>query len=826
MSLEEPLEPDQTAPIPQPPPPLPPIIRAGPSPRPLGNVPTPIWIVLGIVGVLMVVVVIVAATLLARPPSSPSTPTAIPTANTSLPAIIASPSTIAPGQNVTVGGSRFASNDTLTIYLRDPLTPSDPILPVARATAANDGTLVTSFVYPTNPRWAGLTNVDVIAQSATTGLYVTASLNVQSGLSVTAEPTIIGIGTRLPMATLTPFPPTATPAPSATSTPTPSITPTPSPTLTPTETATPAPPTLTPTPRIVDWRGEYFNNANLQGAPVVVRNDRDINFNWGSGSPDPNLPADYFSARWTRTLNFEGRVYRFSAQTDDGVRVYVDNNLIIDEWQPATPLVYTRDVNLAAGLHVIRVEYYEGVFDAYIAFKIETVTSFANWKGEYFNNPFAGGPPVLTRDDAAIAFDWGTSPPAPNLQADNFSVRWTRTINLSGGVYHFTLLADDGVRLLIDGYAVIDQWHDTAGLTAYEKDVNVAAGAHTFVVEYYDKSGNARIWLTYQPPPLDITKWRGEYFGNDHWQGYPTLIRNDDQINFNWGAGSPDPLIPADRFSARFTRSIDLTAGDYQFDLLVDDGVRFYVDGLLVLDQVKEQAATAYSIRLTLAQGAHDFRLDYVEYGGQAQFVWSRTLLSMTPTPAPPPSVTPAPPAPSITVFTVTPATIQAGSCVTLTWQVSNATTARLLRSGSLWHDNLALNDTAQDCPATPGTIVYRIEAFNAAAQGAVREQTVTVQPAATSTPSSPPPQINAFVASSDHITLTQCVTLYWITTGATTPIALQVGDQTLDAQLPASGSKQDCPPSIGPKVYTLIITSGPNYGPISATTTVTVTQQ
>ncbi len=734
MSLEEPIDPDQTAPIPQPPPPPPPIIRANSSPHPLASVPTPIWIALGIVGVLMVVVVIVVATTLARSLSVTSTPTTIPTANNSLPAIIASPSTIAPGQNVTVGGLRFASNDIITIYLRDPLKPSDPILTVARATAGNDGTLVTSFAYPTSPRWASLTNVDVIAQSATTGLYVTAPLNVQSGFGVTTEPTMIGIGTRLPMATLTPVPPTAPPAPSATWTPTPSITPTPSPTLTPTDTATPAPPTLTPTPNITDWRGEYFDNANLLGTPVLVRNDKDINFNWGSGSPDPSVPADYFSVRWTRTLNFEGRVYRFSAQVDDGVRVYVDTNLIIDEWHPATPLVYTRDVNLAAGPHVIRVEYYEGVFDAYIAFKIETVTSFANWKGEYFNNPFAGGPPVLTRDDAAIAFDWGANSPAPNVQADNFSVRWTRTINMSGGVYHFTLRADDGVRLLIDGYVMIDQWHDTSGLATYEKDINVAAGTHTLVVEYYEKTGNARVWLTYQPPPLDITKWRGEYFANDHWQDYPTLIRNDDQLNFNWGTGSPDPLIPVDHFSARFTRSIDLTGGDYQFDLLVDDGVRFYVDGLLVLDQVKEQAATPYSIRLTLAQGVHAFRLDYVEYTGQAQFVWSRTPLSIAPTPVPPTS-TPAPSAPSS------------------------------------------------------------------------------------------PPQINAFVASSGYITLTQCVTLYWITTGATTPIALQVGDQTLDAQLPASGSKQDCPPSAGPKVYTLIITSSPNYGPISATTTVTVTQ-
>ena len=129
-------------------------------------------------------------------------------------------------------------------------------------------------------------------------------------------------------------------------------------------------PTLLP-PVVTAWRGEYFGNASLQAAPLIVRNDSEINFNWGRNPPDPGVPADYFSVRWTRIFNFEGRVYRFSSQADDGIRVYVDDNLIIDEWHPATPLMYTADVNLVAGPHTLRVEYYEGVADAYILFKFE-----------------------------------------------------------------------------------------------------------------------------------------------------------------------------------------------------------------------------------------------------------------------------------------------------------------------------------------------------------------------------------------------------------------------------------------------------------------------
>jgi hypothetical protein len=176
-------------------------------------------------------------------------------------------------------------------------------------------------------------------------------------------PTWTPMPTSTPLPTYTPFP-TYTPIP--TYTPLPTNTPVPPPPA-----STPLPSTLAPTPSITDWRGEYYGNADLQGPPLVVRNDTDINFNWGRAAPDPQVPADNFSVRWTRTLNFESRVYRFSIRSDDGARVFVDNNVVIDEWHPAAPFTYTADVNLTAGPHAVRVEYYEGVMDAYILFKFE-----------------------------------------------------------------------------------------------------------------------------------------------------------------------------------------------------------------------------------------------------------------------------------------------------------------------------------------------------------------------------------------------------------------------------------------------------------------------
>jgi YD repeat-containing protein len=71
------------------------------------------------------------------------------------------------------------------------------------------------------------------------------------------------------------------------------------------------------------------------------------------------LGADYFSARWTRTVNFAAGTYRFYATVDNGVRLYVDGQLKIDQWADLPPNTYTADVALTAGNHEIKLEFVE-----------------------------------------------------------------------------------------------------------------------------------------------------------------------------------------------------------------------------------------------------------------------------------------------------------------------------------------------------------------------------------------------------------------------------------------------------------------------------------
>jgi hypothetical protein len=113
-----------------------------------------------------------------------------------------------------------------------------------------------------------------------------------------------------------------------------------------------------PCPTITNWLGEYWTNTSFIGPPRLCRNDAEVNFDWGGGSPDPSIIADKFSARWTRTINFSEGVYRFSMMNDDGAHLYIDDTLKIDAWGICCTWSHA-DVPLSAGDHRIRMEMFE-----------------------------------------------------------------------------------------------------------------------------------------------------------------------------------------------------------------------------------------------------------------------------------------------------------------------------------------------------------------------------------------------------------------------------------------------------------------------------------
>jgi hypothetical protein len=100
----------------------------------------------------------------------------------------------------------------------------------------------------------------------------------------------------------------------------------------------------------------------------LARNDRRVNFYWAQNAPALGLPEDNFSVRWSRDDSFDAGRYRFYATADDGIRVYIDGELLLDEWHDNRGFVtYTAD-RVMAGEHNLVVEYYEHLGDAQVKF--------------------------------------------------------------------------------------------------------------------------------------------------------------------------------------------------------------------------------------------------------------------------------------------------------------------------------------------------------------------------------------------------------------------------------------------------------------------------
>jgi LysM repeat protein len=249
-------------------------------------------------------------------------------------------------------------------------------------------------------------------------------------------------------------------------------------------------PTATPPPSKGPWRGQYWDNRFLSGNPKFVRNSDLVNFDWGTKGPGGGIGGTNFSARWTRTRHFDAGRYRFNVITDDGVRVWVDGILIIDEWHDTPPRHYIADRELSAGNHTLQVDYYQNQGAAKIRFWPDRLDAPTAWTGRYFNNTTLQGDPVVTRHYQIIAFEWGKNAPAPGVTADYYSARYTGEFHFAGGGYRFFVTVDDGARLYLDDHLILDAWHVGAPRTR-TVDVDVAQGNHKLKVEYFENTGGA-----------------------------------------------------------------------------------------------------------------------------------------------------------------------------------------------------------------------------------------------------------------------------------------------------------------------------------------------
>ena len=366
-------------------------------------------------------------------------------------------------------------------------------------------------------------------------------------------------------------------------------------------------------------KGEYFTNSNsssgFDAMPAVVRLDEKINFNWGSGSPAAAVSNDVFKARWTGKLRpLTNDTYTFYVTASDGVRLYINNQLLIDNWTDKAITATSAQITLQKNIdYDIRLEYYNNTAAASCILQwsaagickknipssqlfAATATCSSNGTGlkaEYFSNnlPQDNFPIVATATATVpqVNFDWGGGSPA-NISNDNFKARFTGYIQtLDAGAYTFYVTADDGIRLWINGQLVIDKWVDQ-GATEYSATVNFeGCKKYAVKIEYYENGGDAVCKLEWSGPVIAKT-------------AIPTaqLFTQPDFVNTKEFTVFPNPARESINVSSSTSFIIGETIGMYNMlgQLVKQVNISAATQGNTVTIPVNELAAGVYVLRL------------------------------------------------------------------------------------------------------------------------------------------------------------------------------------------------------------------------------------
>lgn len=174
------------------------------------------------------------------------------------------------------------------------------------------------------------------------------------------------------------------------------------------------------------------------------------------------------------------------------------------------------------------------------------------------------------------------------------------------------LSGDDGVRLFINDELIIDGWKDQP-YTQYSVEKLMTAGEHDIKIEYYENSGQAQVKFSYQKTDVG---YHAQYFNNQDLSGAPVFERQEDKIAHLFNNSSPDSSVNVGNFSARWTKDQYFENGTHTFYVQSDDGIRVYVDDVLILDDWTHHAMRTYLPSVNLTEGNHEIRVEYFQAGG------------------------------------------------------------------------------------------------------------------------------------------------------------------------------------------------------------------
>jgi RHS repeat-associated protein len=257
----------------------------------------------------------------------------------------------------------------------------------------------------------------------------------------------------------------------------------------------------------------YFNTIDLAGT-AVLQSDAAVNFAWNGASPAPGIPGYWFSARWEgQVVPRYSQTYTFYTQSDDGVRLWVNGQLLIDNWTYHGWTENSGTITLTAGqMYSLRLEYFQGTGGAVAALlwssssqgkevipssQLFAARPASGLQATYYDNIDFSGTKVV-RIDPTINFNWGGGSPATPIGVDTFSASWEgQIVPRYSETYTFYAGSDDGVRLWINGQSIVNNWWDR-GYTEGTGTITLVAGqAYNIRMDFYENGGGAAATLAW-----------------------------------------------------------------------------------------------------------------------------------------------------------------------------------------------------------------------------------------------------------------------------------------------------------------------------------------
>jgi hypothetical protein len=325
----------------------------------------------------------------------------------------------------------------------------------------------------------------------------------------------------------------------------------------------------------------YYSDMYFQTL-ATTSVDSMVNFNWGTNAPNSLMPVNNFTIEWIGKVQpLYSEEYTFYTISDDGVRLWVDDKLVIDNWTDHAKTENSGKITLLAGVkYNIKIQYYEKSVDALISllwsspsqtkqvvpqsqlFTVDYISSYIRTGGNEIKVQFT---PKNSLSDIQVVYSKNGNVPQTAAMQKNLSGYDYTIGNLSVGdklSYSFRYIKD-GLRM-------------------------------------------SSPWIQYTHTISPINGLVGMYYNG---KTFTTLVNKkvDEVVNFNWGyTTNPINGLGTDNYCIRWIGEIQpLYSERYNFFTNSDDGVRLYVDGKLIINNWTDHIEIENKGTIDLIAGKH-----------------------------------------------------------------------------------------------------------------------------------------------------------------------------------------------------------------------------